>query len=307
MLTGESPFRAATASAALRRVATEDPPAPSRVTGAAELASLDRLVERMLAKRPEDRFPDMNACAATMDALIGHVVAASPIVPAVVIPRAVVSAFAETVEVAAASAPAGDPSPTVTSSLRPVVVRADPPPAVTSEPPARRRHGRALALISVAVLAAACTWAMRRHDASAMAHAAEPGDSSADASRHPPHRTQSFSEIKQVAVDVLDGRVPMAPSAHSPGATPRPGSRRADVAFLRPLDVDAVDLPPDPVTPSAVDAEVKKRLERRRDEKTTHRERPATRPAPPSPVPLASDPAEATSRSSRRPRSGPRR
>jgi serine/threonine-protein kinase len=66
MLTGESPFAAASQQAVLRRVMHEPPTALA--SRRADVASyLDAAVQRAMAKRPDDRFPSAVAFAAALD------------------------------------------------------------------------------------------------------------------------------------------------------------------------------------------------------------------------------------------------
>jgi serine/threonine-protein kinase len=121
-LTGALPFSGRTAVEVLYQHAHAPVPAPSarvRVSPA-----LDRLVRRLLAKRPEQRFPDAAALLAALD---GAPAAARW-------PRVALAAFALLavgLGVARARAPvAGSPPPDLAHVLPPPVVRPTPAPAV---------------------------------------------------------------------------------------------------------------------------------------------------------------------------------
>jgi hypothetical protein len=60
MLTGKQPFTGASIGEIMKQVLETDPPAPTAVTAGLPPA-LDPIVMRMLAKRPEDRFPSARA------------------------------------------------------------------------------------------------------------------------------------------------------------------------------------------------------------------------------------------------------
>jgi len=65
MLSGRRPFRRHTAAETMTAILREDPPALAAVPGLP--ASLDRLVTRCLAKRPEDRFSSARAIVVAID------------------------------------------------------------------------------------------------------------------------------------------------------------------------------------------------------------------------------------------------
>jgi hypothetical protein len=70
LLTGQLPFRGATGSELQRRVLHEAPPRPSQVRPGLE-PRLDAVCTTCLAKRPEDRYPDMHALAAALAEVLG--------------------------------------------------------------------------------------------------------------------------------------------------------------------------------------------------------------------------------------------
>ena len=67
-LTGRVPFMADDIASMLRLHAVEPPPALAAVTGWAFAPALEAVVARALAKRADDRFPDMRAMALALDA-----------------------------------------------------------------------------------------------------------------------------------------------------------------------------------------------------------------------------------------------
>lgn len=70
MLTGEILFAARNVESMLERIVKEIPPTPSSIPGAEWVTpQLDDLILRMLAKKPEDRPPDMHAVIAEFDAI----------------------------------------------------------------------------------------------------------------------------------------------------------------------------------------------------------------------------------------------
>ncbi len=82
MIVGHSPFAGAEDDVAIMYHQLNDaPPAPSsRVRGVHPL--VDALIARALAKRPEDRFPSMQAMAAAIDAVLGELSRAGSSPPA---------------------------------------------------------------------------------------------------------------------------------------------------------------------------------------------------------------------------------
>jgi len=72
-LTGRVPFLGDDIATVLRMHAIDPPPALAAVTGRAFAPALEAVVARALAKRPDDRFPDMRTMALALDAAVGVV------------------------------------------------------------------------------------------------------------------------------------------------------------------------------------------------------------------------------------------
>jgi serine/threonine-protein kinase len=75
MLTGRRAFTGAT-EVVMYKILNEQPPAPSVVTNGARPAAFDTIVERAMAKKPADRYPDAQAMRAALQAVSRGAVAA---------------------------------------------------------------------------------------------------------------------------------------------------------------------------------------------------------------------------------------
>jgi eukaryotic-like serine/threonine-protein kinase len=88
MLSGRPPFHAATPAEILARVLSERPPA---LGGSAAVAAIDRVIQRALARKPEERYPDAASMAQDLRAALrysesGPVGGAEPIRRLIVLP-----------------------------------------------------------------------------------------------------------------------------------------------------------------------------------------------------------------------------
>jgi serine/threonine protein kinase len=137
LLTGESPFAGADLHAVMRRVVHHDPPAPA-VLNPRVPAALDAIVQRSMAKRPNERYPSARAFAADLTRFArGELVTLGTAPTPASRPRTPVPAVGdETIELR----PTARPQPVETNS--------DPATAETVRPPAARHPLRRAALLA---------------------------------------------------------------------------------------------------------------------------------------------------------------
>jgi eukaryotic-like serine/threonine-protein kinase len=136
LLTGESPFAGADLHAVMRRVVHHDPPAPA-VLNPRVPAALDAIVQRSMAKRPDERYPSARAFAADLTRFArGELVTLGTAPTPASRSRPVPGVGDETIELR----PAAQPQLAETNS--------DAATADTQEPPPARRPFRRAAVLA---------------------------------------------------------------------------------------------------------------------------------------------------------------